>query len=58
MQVLRKSFRKLHIDFIPFERFDIRVVEVDGERKYVVSSRANYRSEDPDRWIMQVENLN
>jgi hypothetical protein len=44
--------RKLHIDFIPFERLDIRVVELDGEIKYFVSSRADHRLKDPDRWIM------
>jgi len=27
-------------------------VELDGEIKYFVSSRADHRLKDPDRWIM------
>jgi len=33
-----KTTTKLHLDFIPFEQVDIRVLEIEGKNEYLVST--------------------
>jgi hypothetical protein len=33
-----KATTKLHLDFIPFEQLDIRVLEIGGKHEYFVST--------------------